>query len=247
MIEFSPGGEIFTANPIFLATMGYGFDEIKGRHHRMFVDPAYAASPEYETFWNKLRAGEFIAGKFSRLAKGGQPVQLSAAYNPILNFNGRVIKIVKCANDVSDLTEIGEALSRLAHKNLTQPIEKPFQPLLAPTRQDFNDALSSLRTALLGVSDSAETVTAGVREIVVAWSDIARGAEQQAASLEETSAALSAVTETVKKTAAGSKQASAMAGQARAQAGNGGNVVKRAVEAVAESKNRLSRSARLSA
>ena len=45
VIEFAPTGEIITANQNFLATMGYTLEEIKGRHHRMFVEPSYAASP----------------------------------------------------------------------------------------------------------------------------------------------------------------------------------------------------------
>lgn len=35
--------------------MGYDLEEVKGRHHRQFVDPAQAASSEYSKFWGLLR------------------------------------------------------------------------------------------------------------------------------------------------------------------------------------------------
>ena len=68
----------------FLATMGYTLDEIKGRHHRMFVEPAYATSPDYQAFWAKLNRGEHVADMFVRIAKGGRKVQLAGLLQPDL-------------------------------------------------------------------------------------------------------------------------------------------------------------------
>ena len=76
VIEFTPAGDIITANANFLSTMGYSLDEIKGRHHRMFVEPAFAASPEYQAFWAKLNRGEHVADIFVRIAKGDRKVHL---------------------------------------------------------------------------------------------------------------------------------------------------------------------------
>ncbi len=56
-IEFDLDGKILTANGILLKLMGYSLDEIKGQHHRIFVDPAFAQTPEYAQFWNDLRTG----------------------------------------------------------------------------------------------------------------------------------------------------------------------------------------------
>ncbi|MCA9257554.1 MAG: PAS domain-containing protein, partial [Planctomycetales bacterium] len=85
MIEFSLDGTILDANENFLGAMGYTIDEIRGKHHRMFVDPAYAASPQYAQFWADLNAGKFSADEFKRFGKGGKEIWIQASYNPILD------------------------------------------------------------------------------------------------------------------------------------------------------------------
>src|SRR5687767_10677302 len=52
VIEFDLEGTVLTANTLFLECLGYGIDEIRGRHHRMFCEPVYAASQEYQAFWS---------------------------------------------------------------------------------------------------------------------------------------------------------------------------------------------------
>ena len=237
VIEFSAAGDIITANDKFLSTMGYSLDEIKGRHHRMFVEPAFAASSEYQAFWAKLNRGEHVADIFVRIAKGDRKVHLLGYYTPILDLKGRVAKVVKFATDMTDLMELRDALSRLAHNDLEQPISKQFQPMLAAIQRDFNAAQANLKTTLVDISDSADAVSTGAKQIASASEDLSHRTEQQAASLEETSAALGAVTETVKKTADGSARMRAVVGEARANAEKGGDVVRRAVEAMGRIEN----------
>ena len=74
IIQFTADGEILDANPLFLKCMGYTIDEIRGRHHRMFVDAAYGESAEYSAFWEGLRSGEHSVAECRRLAKGGREV-----------------------------------------------------------------------------------------------------------------------------------------------------------------------------
>ncbi len=102
VIEFSLDGSILTANENFLRTIGYSLDEIKGRHHSMFAEPAYAQSLEYRHFWEKLGRGEFDAGQYKRIAKGGREVWIQASYNPVLDLHGKPIKVVKYATDISE-------------------------------------------------------------------------------------------------------------------------------------------------
>src|SRR5215217_6738072 len=97
VIEFTLDGTILSANENFLATVGYSLAEIQGKHHRMFVDPAYAASAEYAAFWKKLASGEFEAGEFPRVGKGGKAIWLQASYNPVLDKRGRPVKVIKFA------------------------------------------------------------------------------------------------------------------------------------------------------
>ena len=102
MIEFKPDGTILTANDNFLAAMGYTLEEIKGQHHRMFVDPDYANSREYTTFWQNLASGEFDAAEFLRFDKAGNEIWIQASYNPVFNKAGKVDRVVKIATDITD-------------------------------------------------------------------------------------------------------------------------------------------------
>lgn len=101
VIEFDLDGTIRDANENLLQTMGYGMDEIRGQHHRMFMDPAEAASADYLAFWRELNEGRFVARKFRRIAKGGREVWLEASYNPVLDEAGRPLKVVKLAVDIT--------------------------------------------------------------------------------------------------------------------------------------------------
>jgi methyl-accepting chemotaxis protein len=101
VIEFNMDGTIITANQNFLDTMGYSIDEVKGKHHSMFLDDASRQSLEYKEFWNKLRQGEFQMAEFKRFGNGGKEVWIQASYNPILDLNGKPFKVVKYASDVT--------------------------------------------------------------------------------------------------------------------------------------------------
>jgi methyl-accepting chemotaxis protein len=101
IIEFSLNGNVLTANDNFLKTMGYTLDEVKGQHHSLFVDPAYRQTAEYRQFWQDLNDGKFQASDYKRIAKGGREVWLQAIYNPIFDAEGKPLKVVKSANDIT--------------------------------------------------------------------------------------------------------------------------------------------------
>ena len=101
VIEFNLDGTIITANDNFIHTIGYTLDEIVGKHHRMFCEPALAKSPEYQRFWQKLGAGEFEAGEYKRITKDGREIWLNASYNPIFDADGVPFKVVKFASDIT--------------------------------------------------------------------------------------------------------------------------------------------------
>ncbi len=100
-VTFGLDGTLIEANENFLRLMGYTLGEVRGRHHRLFVDPAEAADPAYEAFWATLRRGEFQTAEYRRLAKGGREVWIRASYNPVLDLTGRPFRIVKFALDVT--------------------------------------------------------------------------------------------------------------------------------------------------
>jgi len=101
VVEFSTDGTILYANDLFLSAMSYKLDEIKGRHHSMFIPSYEKDSDSYRMFWEKLGRGEFQTGEFMRLGRDGKEVWIQATYNPIFDLNGNVMKVVKYANDVT--------------------------------------------------------------------------------------------------------------------------------------------------
>jgi methyl-accepting chemotaxis protein len=101
VIEFNMDGTIVTANENFLKAMGYSLDEIKGKHHSMFVTPEDRASAAYAEFWARLNRGEFEAAEYKRLGKGAREIWILATYNPILDEAGKPFKVVKFATDVT--------------------------------------------------------------------------------------------------------------------------------------------------
>ena len=101
VIEFDLQGHVLQANANFLELMGYQFEEIKGRHHRLFVDAEEAATPAYQAFWERLGRGEFESAEYRRVGKGGREVWIRASYNPVFDPLGRPLKVVKFASDVT--------------------------------------------------------------------------------------------------------------------------------------------------
>jgi methyl-accepting chemotaxis protein len=233
VIEFATDGKIIAANENFLNLMGYRLEEIVGRRHSFFVDPAYVRSPEYEESWRRLNHGEF-----KRFGKGGKQVWLEASYNPIFGLDHRVVKIVKFANDaigrVVAATEIGEGLSRLAEGRLERQIDVPFAPQFEKLRMDFNRSVESLEKEAISITASAEAVLSGAGEISSASDDLSHRTEQQASGLEETAAALEQVTTTVKKTADSAKRAQGIVGGAKAEADKSGAAVREAMAAMSD-------------
>ncbi|MBL3655747.1 methyl-accepting chemotaxis protein [Fulvivirga sediminis] len=105
-IEFEPDGTIITANQNFLDVLGYSTpEEIAGKHHRIFCEKEYAESYEYKQLWNQLAAGKIQSGEFKRITSMGNPVWINASYTPVRDVEGRVVKVIKIASDITDMVE----------------------------------------------------------------------------------------------------------------------------------------------
>ena len=102
VVEFNMDGTIVAANENFLKTFGYSLEEIRGRHHSMFVEPAIRDSAAYQEFWAKLNRGDFDMAEYKRIGKGGKEIWILASYNPVLDEKGKPIKVVKFATDVTE-------------------------------------------------------------------------------------------------------------------------------------------------
>lgn len=236
VIEFKPTGEIITANDNFCATLNYNLNEITGKHHRLFCEPAYAASKAYSDFWKRLAAGEFISDEFVRYGKNGKEVWIQAAYNPILDSTGKVVKVVKFATDVtprmSAISTLGTALRSLAEGELQQRLDTPFVPSMEQLREDFNEVIAKLRATMQTVAHNSATIASGSAEIQVAADQLARRTEQQAASLEQSAAALEEITTTVKDSSRRADEAGKLVSSTRQSAQFSGDIVHRAIGAM---------------
>ncbi|AVN52296.1 MULTISPECIES: methyl-accepting chemotaxis protein [Serratia] len=105
MIAFTPQGTIVSANDNMLALMGYRLEEACGQSHAVLCPPEFANSDDYRRHWQRLARGEFITGRFERLNRRGERVWLEASYNPILDNEGQVVKVVKIAQDITRLMQ----------------------------------------------------------------------------------------------------------------------------------------------
>jgi len=179
IIEFAPDGTILTANDLFQHTMGYSASELKGQHHRLFATQAYSQSPEYREFWARLERGEVVAGEFNRLAKGGRHVYLQATYNPIRDRDGKVIKVVKMALDVTAQVELRKGVEKVLNEvgQSSATLSAAAQELTATSQQL---AANAEETAA-----QANTAAAAAEQVSTNVSTVAAGAEQMGASIKE--------------------------------------------------------------
>jgi methyl-accepting chemotaxis protein len=239
VIEFTVDGKILHANENFLKTLGYSLDEIRGQHHRMFVEPAYGQSPEYRAFWDKLARGEFEANQYKRIGKGGKEVWIQASYNPILDAKGKVFKVVKYATDVTAqvtaVAQTQEVVGAAKQNDLTQRI--PLDGKTGDTAklcEGVNSLLDTMVSMIADVKTAAREVASASSEISTSTTDLSQRTEEQAASLEQTSASMQEISSTVKKNAENAEQANKSAVSTREVADRGGQVVAKAVEAMAQ-------------
>jgi methyl-accepting chemotaxis protein len=169
VIEFQMDGTILDANQNFLSVMGYRLDEIKGKHHSMFAEPAFAASQEYKDFWAKLNRGEFQAAQYKRLGKGGKEIWIEASYNPILDQNGRPFKVVKFATDLTKRKE-----QNLALANDFETGVKSLVQVVASSADNMQHTAQSLAAAAEQTNQQSSTVASASEELAVSVSEIAR-------------------------------------------------------------------------
>jgi methyl-accepting chemotaxis protein len=181
VIEFQTDGTILTANALFLAATGYRLDEIQGRHHRMFMDPADAAQPAYGSFWRELAAGEFKQGEFRRVAKGGKEIWIQATYTPILGPTGRVLKVVKFASDITLRKQIMLKTVEACRVMLTgsRDLGQISNELTQSAKETVDQAELSERSSA-EVQESVDAAAQSSGQMLVAIQEIARSSAQAA-------------------------------------------------------------------
>jgi methyl-accepting chemotaxis protein len=168
VIEFDLDGTIVDANENFTKTIGYSLEEIRGRHHSMFVLPEERESFEYKEFWNKLRRGEFQSARYQRVGKNGRQIWLQAIYNPVYDLNGRLYRVVKFATDITHSKEMDD-LARNFAMHVATVIEK-----VANSAKTVHEAASAAADATHETDQQSVIVSSASEELAAAVSEIAR-------------------------------------------------------------------------
>lgn len=172
VIEFNMDGTIITANDNFLQTVGYTLDEIKGKHHGLFAEAAYRNSAAYREFWAKLNRGEFDAGEYRRIGKGGKEVWIQASYNPILDLNGKPFKVVKYASDVTRQAQAREQVTGIVGG-------------LAASSEELTALSSQMGANATETSNQSSVVAAAAEQVSQTVSMMASSTEEMSASIKE--------------------------------------------------------------
>ncbi|HEY0185777.1 MAG TPA: PAS domain S-box protein [Rhodopila sp.] len=237
VIEFALDGKVIRANENFVAMLGYNEAELIGQHHSMFVEPAYRQSADYRLFWDKLGRGEYDAGQYKRIGRGGKECWIQASYNPILGPDRKPFKVVKYATDITAQIRASELLQAAVQQ--TQQVVlaakendlRPRIPLdgktgeIAELCEGVNGLLDAMSSMVSEIAESAHTLTTAAREIAGGNTDLSQRTEEQAASLEETAASMEQLTNTVRQNAENAQQANKLASSASDVAIKGGSVV----------------------
>jgi methyl-accepting chemotaxis protein len=175
VIEFTADGKVVTANDNFLRTMGYTLEEIRGRHHSLFIDPTYRETEQYRQFWRDLNDGKFQTAEFKRIGKGGREVWLQATYNPALDINGKTCKVVKFATDITG--------RKAAEANL-----KSTLGAVATNAQALASASEELTAVSQQMSSNSEETSAQSNVVAAASEQVSKNVATVATSAEEMSA-----------------------------------------------------------
>uniref|UniRef100_UPI002B24CEBA methyl-accepting chemotaxis protein n=1 Tax=Aliarcobacter butzleri TaxID=28197 RepID=UPI002B24CEBA len=112
IISFEPSGKILHANDNFLNALGYRLDEIVGNHHKMFCDKTYINTKAYIDFWNDLANGISQINEFERFKKDGSSIWIQASYTPVKNKSGKVIRVVKFAQDITSAKKVIDSVKK---------------------------------------------------------------------------------------------------------------------------------------
>jgi methyl-accepting chemotaxis protein len=168
-IEFDLDGTVITANQNFLDLLGYRLDEIRGKHHSLFVEPAYRESAEYRQFWDKLRRGEYQAAQYKRIGKGGKEVWIEASYNPVMDLNGKPWKVVKFATDLSPRKAQNAGLARDFETGVRSLVNA-----VASSAETMQATAQSLAASAEQTNQQSSTVSVASEELAASVNEIAR-------------------------------------------------------------------------
>ena len=250
VIEFDMNGHVLNANSNFLDTMGYSLQDIQGEHHRLFCEAGYANSIDYKRFWQKLNRGEFDSGRYKRIGNQGKEVWIQATYNPILDLNGKPVRIVKYATDITEqvrlehsvkeksaadarkIERLLEAVAKAARGDLTTTIDAEGDEPLDHLGAGIGKMMADLRGVIGEVVSSTSAFAGDAESIASRSSVVASGTQALGATVEQMNAAVEGLTRSIDAIAHSTADANQLARSTQAEAEAGAKAVARSIEAM---------------
>lgn len=240
VIEFEMDGTIVKANDNFLNTVGYSLDEIRGRHHSMFVEESERSSSQYAEFWKKLQRGEFESREFKRVGKGGKQIWIQASYNPIFDLKGNPCKVVKFASDITKQVMEREELKRkvdsilevvraAASGDLTRPVPVNGDDPIGQVGSALSNFINDLRGSLTQISNNSTALAGASEELSSVSTQMTMNAEETSSQANVVSAASEQVSQNVQTVATGVEELSSATREIAKNASEAARVSQQAV------------------
>ncbi|OYZ42463.1 MAG: hypothetical protein B7Y18_00670 [Thiotrichales bacterium 24-47-4] len=242
VVEFDLNRKIVSTNDIFLKVFGYSQQEILGKDHKMLVDADFAASAEYQQMWQKLLQGQSVAGTLKRVNKKGEPVWLEASYNPVLDEQGELYKIVKLANDITRsertlmleraIDESASVLDAIASGDLSRRVSGIYEGRLMALATAVNTTSEKLAQVVTEVSQAAQVVAVDAEQVSNGAQSLSSSVAQQTHALEQAASVMQHMNQVAKANTSQAQLAANKADQVRLQANEGSRVMSQTIEAM---------------
>ncbi len=266
VIEFGMDGMVRDANHNFLATLGYGIEEIRAKHHSQFLFEEERQTAEYRQFWERLSRGEYQAGEFRRRAKDGSEIWIQASYNPILDVQGKPFKVVKFASDITDVKRMQREAAESAQREVeaAQELKSKVDSMLANVQaagqgdlttavtvsgedaigamgKGLGDFLGDLRQRVASIAENADSLAASSEEFAAVAKEMGTHADQTANQANLASAASEQVSRNVQTVATGTEEMSASIREIAKNASDAARVAAEAVTVAERANQRISK------
>ncbi|MDN4053870.1 PAS domain-containing methyl-accepting chemotaxis protein [Massilia sp. YIM B02763] len=250
VVEFDMDGHLLSANENFLDLLEYELADVKGEHHRVFCEDDYAASAAYRKFWQKLNRGEFDAGRYKRLGNNGKVVWIQATYNPIFDLNGKPVKVVKFATDITEQVRLEQAnaargdaerrkvdgllalVASAARGDLTGTVAVEGDEPLDQLATGVLAMIGDLRAVIGGVVQSAGKLSESSRTIAERSNTVAASAQALGATVEQMNASVDGLTASIETIARSTQDANTLAQATHDEAELGGKAIAKSIEAM---------------
>ena len=251
-ISFTPDGTIMGANENFLGAVGYEAWEVEGKHHRMFMEPAETASPEYQQFWAELRAGRFQSGEFRWLGRDGREVWINASYNPIFDPDGKVYKVVTFASDITSQKQASRELEDKVESllstvetardgDLTQVVKIEGDDAIGRVGAGVQRMLDMMRESISKISDNTTSLGGASEELTVVSQQMSENAQRTTAEANVAATTTEQVNHNVQTVAAAAEEMSASIREIAKNAADAARVAMSAVEVADETNSVVSK------